>query len=195
LERKVALQDEVNCEIINLLQIKDIEYQLIKYGIYRLDKFYAYKYNMEQGLNGILLEDLIGDVIEAFLTGKRHWYKDKFSDFKKQFISAYDSVISNQMKQISLLPDNKFLNGFDIPSEEKTDNYDDLLEFCLKILKDMGSSDEELLIFEPYIIQKQKRADIAKEFGISECELTNYKKRLDRKLSTLGHRLKIYLNE
>lgn len=39
------------------------------------------------------------------------------------------------MKQISLLPDNKFLNGFDIPSEEKTDNYDDLLEFCLKILK------------------------------------------------------------
>lgn len=99
------------------------------------------------------------------------------------------------MKQISLLPDNKFLNGFDIPSEEKTDNYDDLLEFCLKILKDMGSSDEELLIFEPYIIQKQKRADIAKEFGISECELTNYKKRLDRKLSTLGHRLKIYLNE
>uniref|UniRef100_UPI0026E507A1 hypothetical protein n=1 Tax=Bacteroides caecimuris TaxID=1796613 RepID=UPI0026E507A1 len=64
MERKVALQDEVNCEIINLLQIKDIEYQLIKYGIYRLDKFHAYKYNMEQGLNGILLEDLIGDVIE-----------------------------------------------------------------------------------------------------------------------------------
>ena len=49
--------------------------------------------------------------------------------------------------------------------------------------------EDELLLFEPYIIHEMKRKDLADLFGIPLNVITNLKKKLDRKLPVL--RIKI----
>jgi DNA-directed RNA polymerase specialized sigma subunit len=64
-----------------------------------------------------------------------------------------------------------------------------LLDFSLKVLGDLGATDDELLLFEPYVINKMKRKDIAHEYGISEQEASNIKKRIERKLPKLRQQI------
>ena len=59
-----------------------------------------------------------------------------------------------------------------------------------KDLKLLGASDEELLLFEPYYIQKRKRREIAEEFGITATEVTVIIKRLSRKVLILQEKYK-----
>lgn len=195
MERQNATQTEVNDAIVDFLSINEIEFKLLKYGIYRLNKYFSYKYDVHKGINGILLEDIIGDTIESLVTGKRKWYKDRFPDFQKQFMSAYDSAISNTMSKNELIPSKIQIDDLETDILDNESDYGSLLDFCIVCLKGMDASDEELLLFEPYIVQKQKRAEIAKDFGIEEKELTNIKKRLDRKIPILNGLLKQYLNE
>lgn len=195
MERQNATQTEVNDAIVDFLSINEIEFKLLKYGIYRLNKYFSYKYDIHKGINGILLEDIIGDTIESFVTGKRKWYKDRFPDFQKQFMSAYDSAISNTMSKNEIIPSKIQIDDLKTDILDNESDYDSLLDFCIVCLKGMNASDEELLLFEPYIVQQQKRAEIAKDFGIEEKELTNIKKRLDRKIPILNGLLKQYLNE
>lgn len=195
MERQNATQAEVNDAIVDFLSMNEIEFKLLKYGIYRLNNYFSYKYDNYKGLNGILLEDIIGDTVESFVTGKRKWYKDRFPDFRKQFMSAYDSIISNTLSKNEIIPSKVQINDLKTEIIDDERNYDSLLDFCLVCLKGMDASDEELLLFEPYIVQRQKRAEIAKDFGIEEKELTNIKKRLDRKIPILNGLLKQYLNE
>lgn len=51
-----------------------------------------------------------------------------------------------------------------------------VFELCNEELKRLNSTDEEILLFEPYIIQGMKRQDLSDLFGISLNELTNIKK-------------------
>ena len=70
-------------------------------------------------------------------------------------------------------------------------DYQSLLSVCHDELTAMEATDDELLLFEPYIVNGMKRNDLSELLGISIEELTNIKKRLDRKLPFIKEKLKV----
>lgn len=189
--RNIATSDEIHVEIQKVLT-KEFYQSLVKHCLIRLHTRFKIKYNFEKGIRGILIEDMIQETLERLLKeGGRNWYKDTFDDIKLQIISSLDSVISNTVST-HLEKDNKTFEIFENEEIEIINNeeYDNLLEICHEELKRLDSTDDEMLLFEPYIIQGMKRRDLSDLFGISLSELTNIKKRLDRKLPLLKTKLK-----
>ncbi|MFP3577911.1 hypothetical protein SB752_33075, partial [Brevibacillus sp. SIMBA_040] len=70
--------------------------------------------------------------------------------------------------------DNNTFEIFENEEIEITENeeYEQLVDICIEELKKLDSTDEEILLFEPYIIQEIKRQDLSDLFGISLSELT-----------------------
>ena len=189
--RDIATSEETLLAIQNALT-KEFFDTLVKYSLKRLYTHSGIKYNFEKGIRGIMIEDMIQQTLEGLIKeGGRNWYKDKFDDIKLQIISSLDSVISNTVST-HLDKDNKTFEIFENEEVEFIDDeeYNSILEVCHEELKRLDSSDEEMLLFEPYIIQGMKRQDLSDLFGISLNELTNIKKRLDRKLPLLKAKLK-----
>jgi hypothetical protein len=190
-KRDIATSEETLLANQNALS-KEFLDTLVKYSLKRLYTHSGIKYNFEKGIRGIMIEDMIQQTLEGLIKdGGRNWYKDKFDDIKLQIISSLDSVISNTVST-HLDKDNKTFEIFENEEVEFTDDeeYNSILEVCHEELKRLDSSDEEILLFEPYIIQGMKRQDLSDLFGISLNELTNIKKRLDRKLPLLKAKLK-----
>lgn len=189
--REIATSEEIYVAIQNALT-KEFYELLVKHCLKRLSSVFKIKYNFEKGIRGIMIDDMIQETLEGLIKdGGRNWYKDKFDDIKLQIISSLDSVISNTVST-HLEKDNKTFEIFENEEIEIINNeeYDNLLEICHEELKRLDSTDDEMLLFEPYIIQGMKRQDLSDLFGISLSELTNIKKRLDRKLPLLKAKLK-----
>src|SRR5690606_22769553 len=189
--REIATSEEIYVAIQNALT-KEFYELLVKHCLKRLSSVFKIKYNFEKGIRGIMIDDMIQETLESLIKdGGRNWYKDKYDDIKLQIISSLDSVISNTVST-HLEKNNKTFEIFDNEEIENTDNeeYDNLLEICHEELKRLDCTDEEILLFEPYIIQGMKRQVLSDSFGISLNELTNIKKRLDRKLPLLKTKLK-----
>ena len=189
--RDVATSEEIHVAIQNALT-KEFYELLVKHCLKRLGSVFKIKYNFEKGIRGIMIDDMIQETIASLLkNGGRNWYKDKFNDIKLQIISSLDSVISNTVST-HLKKDNNTFEIFENEEIEIIDNeeYNNLLEICHEELKRLESNDDEMLLFEPYIIQGMKRQDLSDLFGVSLSELTNIKKRLDRKLPLLKEKLK-----
>lgn len=165
---------------------------LIKYSIIRINTKFNIKYDLNRGFRGIMVEDMIADLMLSFvrIDGGRNWNKKEFPNFKNQIYSSLDSHIYNTIDKelIKTVQTNASIDDNDVATVN--DDYTELLEFSIKYLTELGASDEEILLFEPYIVHKMKRADIAKEFGITEQEATNIKKKLDRKIPILREHLK-----
>ena len=191
-KRKVASFNEI-CQALQEVYTSEFYTSLFKHAVVRLWTVFKIKYNTEKGFRGIMVEDMINDTIEAFLKEDgRNWYMDKHPDFRKQIISALDSVISNTLSA-ELQKTYDTLELLDNDSEIYLDDsdYQILLSACHEKLESMGATDLELLLFEPYIINKMKRNDLSQLLGISNEELTNIKKRLDRKLPFIKDKLKV----
>ncbi len=189
--REIATSEEIRVAIQEALT-KEFYESLIKYSLKRLSAFFDIKYDFDKGIRGIMVQDMIQETLESLIKKDgRNWYKDKYDDIKRQIISSLDSVISNTVST-HLEKNNKTFEIFDNEEIENADNeeYDNLLEICYEELKRLDCSDEEILLFEPYIIQGMKRQVLSDLFGISLSELTNIKKRLDRKLPLLKAKLK-----
>ena len=165
---------------------------LIKYSIYRINTKFNIKYDLNRGFRGIMVEDMISELMLSFVRndGGRNWNKIEFPDFKNQIFSSLDSHIYNTIeKELSkTIQTNANIENNDVAPEN--DGYEELLEFSIDYLNKLGASDEEMLLFEPYVVHQMKRADIAKEFGITEQEATNIKKKLDRKIPALREQIK-----
>mgnify|MGYP003624379281 CR=1 FL=1 len=167
--------------------------RLIKYAIYRINTKFDIKYDLSRGFRGIMVEDMISELMLSFVRedGGRNWNKTMFPDFIEQVISSLDSQISNTIdKELEkTAQSNTNIEDCNISAEDNG-NYEELLELSLKFLEEQGASDEELLLFEPYVVHGMKRSDIAKENGITEQEATNIKKRLVRRMPALREMLK-----
>ena len=167
--------------------------RLIKYAIIRINTKFNIKYDLNRGFRGIMVEDMISELMLSFIKngGGRNWNKSEFPDFIEQVISSLDSQISNTItKELEkTAQSNTNIEDCKISAEDDGD-YDELLDFSLKFLEEQGASDEELLLFEPYIVHGMKRSDISKENGITEQEATNIKKRLVRRLPALKEMIK-----
>jgi Zn-dependent M16 (insulinase) family peptidase len=165
---------------------------LIKYSIIRINTKFNIKYDLNRGFRGIMVEDMIADLMLSFVRndGGRNWNKKEFPNFKNQIFSSLDSHIYNTIDKelVKTAQTNANIENNDVATEN--DGYEELLEFSTDYLTELGASDEEILLFEPYVVHKMKRADIAKEFGITEQEATNIKKKLDRKIPILREHLK-----
>lgn len=189
--REIATSKEI-CAAIQEAITKEFYELLVKHCLIRLRSVFHIKYNFEKGIRGIMIQDMIQETLESLIKeGGRNWYKDKFEDIKLQIISSLDSVISNTVST-HLEKDNKTFEIFENDEIEIIDNeeYNNLLEICHEELKRLNSTDDEILLFEPYIIQGMKRQDLSDLFGISLNELTNIKKRLNGKLPLLKTKLK-----
>jgi hypothetical protein len=165
---------------------------LIKYSIIRINTKFNIKYDINRGFRGIMVEDMISELMLSFVRndGGRNWNKKEFPVFKNQIFSSLDSHIYNTIdKELDkTVKTNANIENNDVSTENG--NYEELLEFAIDHLTELGASDEEILLFEPYVVHKMKRADIAKEFGITEQEATNIKKKLDRKIPILCEHFK-----
>ncbi|UUW08373.1 hypothetical protein NLG42_19965 [Flavobacterium plurextorum] len=190
--RKVATFDE-KCRALQEVYTSEFYAILFKHAIIRLKTVFAIKYNHQKGFRGIMIEDMINDTIEAFLReGGRNWYLDKFPDFRKQIISALDSVISNTLNaELDKANETFEIMDNDVEMSFDDSDYQSLLSICHDELTAMGATDDELLLFEPYIINGMKRNDLSELLGIGIDELTNIKKRLDRKLPFIKEKLKV----
>ena len=194
-KRKIASFKEKLHEIEKVYT--DTFYRMLyKYSLYRIKSVFNINYNTEKGIRGVKIEDLISETIESFLKENgRKWYKDKFPDFKKQFISALDSVIYNFIKgKKELEKENRTWQLLECDGVVYEDNseYEEMIDKCYDVLEELDASDEEILLFEPYLIHGMKRRDLEKEFGISSQDLTNIKKRLDRKIPLIQDKLRDY---
>tara|TARA_R110000868_G_scaffold259520_2_gene517763 strand:- start:3460 stop:4062 length:603 start_codon:yes stop_codon:yes gene_type:complete len=189
--RKVASFDEI-CRAIQEVYTSEFYTILLKHAVVRLKTVFNIKYNPEKGFRGIMVEDMINDTMEAFLKdGGRKWYIEKYPDFRKQVISALDSVISNTLStELEKTYDTFELLENDSEMYFDDSDYQTLLSACHEELESMGATDDEILLFEPYTINGMKRNDLSELLGISNEELTNIKKRLDRKLPFIKEKLK-----
>jgi hypothetical protein len=191
-DKKIATLVEIRRAIQDVFT-SEFNSQLFKHCIIRLNSVFKIKYNVDKGFRGIMIEDFISETVESFLkTDGRNWYPEKFPDFRKQFISALDSVISNTLKS----DEEKIKNTFEILDNDTEFSFDDsdykeILNLCTNELILLGATDDELLLFEPYIINGMKRQDLADLYGISLEDLTNIKKRIDRKLPIIKEKLKL----
>src|SRR5690554_90214 len=190
--RKVATFEE-KYKALQEVYTSDFYAILFKHAIIRLKTVFGIKYNYQKGFRGIMIEDMINDTIEAFLReGGRNWYLDKFPDFRKQIISALDSVISNTLNaELDKANETFEILDNDVEMSFDDSDYQSLLSICHDELTAMGATDDELLLFEPYIINGMRRNDLSELLGIGIDELTNIKKRLDRKLPFIKAKLKV----
>ena len=138
--------------------------KMIAYSIFRLKNKFNIRYDTNRGFRGIMIEDLINDLLVSFVSQNgRNWNKAKFPDFEKQIFSSLDSLIYNTVNKefkktkntkTSIEDYNLFANDDNLENED----YEVLLDFCISHLKEMGASDEEILLFEPLVIEKAKRS-------------------------------------
>ncbi len=79
---------------------KNLYNKLIKYSIYRMKTVFNIQYNLEKGFRGLMIEDIINDVISSFFKADgRNWNKSKFPLFIKQLYSSLDSQICNTISK------------------------------------------------------------------------------------------------
>ena len=192
LKRELATKDEV-FDGISDIYTEALEKEMYTRGIYRLKVYFDIRYDIHKGFKGILIQDIIQETFKLLIEGDRKWYKDKFPNFKDQLLSSFDSVIYNTINKVNNIVIMPLDEKASLVISEEKDNYNEYISFCEKELKNLGATDEEIILFEPYIIEERKRSELSKEFGISESELTNINKRLKRKLLIISQRLKDYL--
>lgn len=186
---KIASQTEINDALINFLQHEEIT-TITKYGIARL--FFKFRYDIDKGIFGITIEDMIQEINMAFSSEKRRkWNKSRFPNFKKQYYSTFDSVIYNTVKKYLEKANNHSpildADAFVAPDDHA---FEEQKELLMNELYKMGATDEEVLLFEPYYIDQMKRHDIAVLMGLSTQKITDIKKRLDRKLIVISKKWK-----
>ncbi len=188
---KIATQTEINNALVNFFQHEEIN-TIVKYGIARLFFIFKIRYDINKGIYGITMEDMIQETNTAFSSEKRrNWNKSRYPSFKRQYYSAFDSVIYNTVKSY-LEKANNHSPILDTDAYVAPDDhaFEEQKELLLDKLQNLGATDEELLLFEPYYIDQMKRHDIAILMGITVQKVTDIKKRLDRKLITISKKWK-----
>ena len=191
-EKKLATNTELQ-EAVQEVFTPEFNSRLIKYAIIRINTKFKIKYDLNRGFRGIMVEDMISELMLSFVKddGGRNWNKAKYPDFIEQVISSLDSHIFNtlekELEKTAL--SNTNIEDCELPIDDNGD-YEELLALSLKFLEELGATDDEILLFEPYVVHDMKRADIAKENGISEQEATNIKKRLVRRIPALREMIK-----
>tara|TARA_R110002050_G_scaffold158381_5_gene287690 strand:+ start:12839 stop:13438 length:600 start_codon:yes stop_codon:yes gene_type:complete len=183
-------------ELLNVVKdvfTQDFHQRLFKYALVRMTRKFGIRYDLQRGFRGVMIEDIIADLMLSFVSTDvgRNWNKTQFPLFEDQVFSAFDSAVSNALKKELEKTSKTNSRIHDQEVEARDDgNYTELLDAATVILQDLGASDDEILLFEPYVIHGMKRSDVAATFGVTEQEATNIKKKIERKLPIVRQKLK-----
>ena len=180
---EIANRSEIRTAIENFGSQKQFK-QLVSYGIIRLNLKFGIKYNVDTGFGPVTLEDVIQNVFSSFLSeGGRNWYKNKYPKFRDQFYSAYDSEIANTVKTYLEKSNQCFtIREDDCVIEQNIYDYKQLLTVIESRLATLGATKKEIKIFEPYMVHGMSRKVIAETMDVSPETITNWQKKLKRKI-------------
>lgn len=140
--------------------------------------------------------DIIQDVIELFLIGKRKWDKTKGRTFEHVFYLAIISHIRNltkkqdlELTENELMTDNnltyELLGEVDIYEEEEKLNQKTMEYLDNKIRKILEGDLIALKVYEQLLIYPKDNKKISEIINITVAEVTSAKKRIQRKTADL----------
>lgn len=149
-----------------------------------MDSMTAYVYGRMKtigvkDLEGKTPEDFVGEVLMKVAEGERDWSKAKCS-FKVFLFGCLKSHLSNFFKTFEQKYDPELP---DIESEAEIES--ELKNIALQKLKEGGADQDEIDVFECWIENINKPAEIAELLGKNVKEVYNITKRLERKMPKL----------
>jgi DNA-directed RNA polymerase specialized sigma24 family protein len=132
-------------------------------------------------LEGKTPEDFVGEVLMKVAEGERDWSKAKcsFKDFLFGCLKShlYNFFKSFEQKYEAELPDHE--------SGTVSENESELKQIAIQKLKKDGADQDEIDVFECWIEDLNKPAEIAELLGKNVKEIYNITKRLERKMTKL----------
>jgi len=151
-----------------------------------MDSMTAYVYGRiktigVKDLEGKTPEDFVGEVLMKVVEGERDWSKAKcsFKDFLFGCLKShlYNFFKSFEQKYEAELPE--------IESSVESESESELKQIAIKKLKEDGAVQDEIDVFECWIDNMNKPAEIAELLEKSVKEVYNITKRLERKMPKL----------
>jgi len=151
-----------------------------------IDSMTAYVYGRiktigVKDLEGKTPEDFVGEILMKVAEGERDWSKAKcsFKDFLFGCLKShlYNFFKSFEQKYEAELPD--------IESGAESGNESELKQIAIQKLKEDGADQDEIDVFECWIEDMDKPAEIAELLGKNVKEVYNITKRLERKMPKL----------
>jgi DNA-directed RNA polymerase specialized sigma24 family protein len=151
-----------------------------------IDSMTAYVYGRiktigAKGLEGKTPEDFVGEVLMKVAEGERDWSKSKIP-FKDFLFGCLKSHMYNFFKSFEHVYETELP---DIQSGTESGNESELKQIAIKALKENGADQDEIDVFECWIEDMNKPAEIAELLGRNVKAIYNITKRLERKMPKL----------
>ncbi len=155
-----------------------------------MDRMTAYVYGRIKtigikDLEGKTPEDFVGEVLMKVAEGERDWSKAKCS-FKVFIFGCLKSHLYSFFKSFEQKYEAEFP---DIESEAESGSESELIQIAIQKLKEDGADKDEIDVFECWIENINKPAEIAELLGKNVKEVYNITKRLERKMPKLKTQL------
>ncbi len=132
-------------------------------------------------LEGKTPEDFVAEVLMKVAEGERDWLKAKCS-FKEFLFGCLRSHLYSFFKSFEQKFEEEFL---DIESGAASENESELKQIAIQKLKEDGADQDEIDVFECWIEDMRKPAEIAEYLEKNVKEIYNITKRLERKMAKL----------
>jgi DNA-directed RNA polymerase specialized sigma24 family protein len=151
-----------------------------------MDSMTAYVYGRiktigVKDLEGKTPEDFVGDVLMKVVEGERDWSKAK-CPFKEFLFGCLKSHLYSFFKSF----EQKFeAESPDIESGAESGDESELKQIAIQKLKEDGADQDEIDVFECWIEDMDKPAEIAELLGKNVKEIYNIVRRLERKMPKL----------
>lgn len=151
-----------------------------------MDSMTAYVYGRiktigVKDLEGKTPQDFVGEVLMKVAEGERDWSKAKcsFKDFLFGCLKSHLYSFFNSFEQ-------KFEEELlDIEGGTESGSESELKQITIKMLKEEGADQDEIDVFECWVEDMNKPAEIAELLGKNVKEIYNITKRLERKMPKL----------
>ena len=140
-------------------------------------------------------EDFAMDAILDVYTGKRAWDSNQEPDLLKHLFGVVKSMISNQSKKAQNKQDDRLDDNDDYEEYAESSNDPSRLaemedvEYVVEVCDHLEDEPELLEVVECIMKGCLKRAQIAECLGLTRDEVTNRRKRLNRKLEAFANTL------
>jgi len=151
-----------------------------------MDSMTAYVYGRiktigVKDLEGKTPEDFVGEVLMKVAEGERDWSKSKVP-FKDFLFGCLKSHMYNFFKSFEQVYETELP---DIQSGTSSGNESELIHIAISKLKEGGADQDEIDVFECWIEDMNKPAEIAELLGKNVKEIYNITKRLERRMPKL----------
>jgi DNA-directed RNA polymerase specialized sigma24 family protein len=125
--------------------------------------------------------DFVGEVLLKVIDGTRDWKKAECS-FKEFLFGCLKSDISSFFKTIKKVSSDEIP---EIPANDNPINLEEKRKHLLELLKEEGSDDDELTVFEYWMDGIFKPSEIGADLGVDPKDIYVIIKRLKRRLEKI----------